>query len=237
MNGPPVACSLVGLSIILPVLDEASGIQSTLALLRPWREQGAEIVVVDGGSEDGTPALAESGADRVLVSARGRGAQMNAGASTASGRVLLFLHADTRLPSSALPVLAGILEDDAVAWGRFDVRIEGQHWLLPVVARLMNLRSALTGIVTGDQVLFVSRDLFQRVGGFEDIPLMEDVRLSRALRAFVWPRRLRCCATTSGRRWDRRGAFRTVLLMWALRLLHSAGVGPHRLARWYGAVR
>ena len=228
---------LAGLSIILPVLEEAQGIRSTLARLRPWREQGAEIVVVDGGSEDGTPALAVQDADRVLTAQCGRGAQMNAGASAAGGRLLLFLHADTRLPPAAMPALATMLAEDALLWGRFDIRIEGHHWLLPVVAVLMNLRSALTGIATGDQALFVSRRLFREAGGFEDIPLMEDIRFSRALRALAWPRRLRCRATTSGRRWERHGAMRTILLMWTLRLLHFLGVEPTRLARWYQAVR
>ena len=229
--------TLAGLSIILPVLEEARAIQSTLALLQPWRAQGAEIVVVDGGSEDGTAGLAAPTADRVLVSPPGRGLQMNAGARAATGRLLLFLHADTRLPPVAMRELARMLADDAPGWGRFDIQLDGHHCLLPVVARLMNLRSALTGIATGDQALFVTRDWFLRVGGFEEIPLMEDIRFSRALRALAWPRRLRCRATTSGRRWERHGAVRTILLMWTLRLLHFLGVEPTRLARWYQAVR
>ena len=237
MSDSPAAAPLAGLSIILPVLDEADAICATLAVLAPWREHGAEVVVVDGGSRDETPALAKPGANLVLVAPRGRGAQMNAGARAASGRLLLFLHADTRLPQEGAREFAKLLTRSADCWGRFDVRIEGRHRLLPLVAALMNLRSALTGIATGDQAMFVSRDLFERAGGFQEIPLMEDIRLSRALRAVCWPLRLRCAVTTSGRRWDARGPLRTILLMWTLRLLHFAGAPPAALARWYSVVR
>ena len=237
MSAPADRAPLAGLSIVLPVLDEAAGIIAALQPLQAWRTQGAEVLVVDGGSRDGTPALAAPFADSVLLARRGRGAQMNAGANAATGCLFLFLHADTRLPPEARPALAGVLAGPSACWGRFDVRIEGNHRLLPLVAALMNFRSAITGITTGDQAMFVTRELFDRVGGFEDVPLMEDIRLSRALRALVWPRRERCRVTTSGRRWEQRGALRTVLLMWALRLLHAAGMPPQRLARWYAAVR
>lgn len=237
MTGPGASGPLAGLSIVMPVLEEAAGIEATLASLQAWREAGVEVVVVDGGSCDETPALAAPLADRVLRAPRGRAAQMNAGARVATGRLLLFLHADTALPAQAMSALDRVLAGSSPGWGRFDVAIDGQHWVLPIVAGLMNLRSALTGITTGDQAMFVSRPLFVRAGGFPEIPLMEDIELARALRVFAWPLRLRVKARTSGRRWEQRGPLRTVLLMWALRLLHYAGVDPARLARWYAAVR
>jgi rSAM/selenodomain-associated transferase 2 len=222
------------LSIIVPVLDEASAIADHLRMLAPVRAGGAEIIVVDGGSRDRTAEIAEGLADRVLNASRGRASQMNAGASTAAGDVLLFLHADTRLPARADAVIRDALAAGGRAWGRFDVRIEGRAAILPVVARLMNWRSRLTGIATGDQAIFVTRDAFRAVGGYPDIPLMEDIVLSRRLKRLSPPVCLAARVTTSGRRWDERGAVRTIWTMWRLRLAFALGVDPRRLASSYG---
>ena len=216
----------------MPVLDEAAGIAAMLQMLAPLRARGAEVIVVDGGSRDGTPELAAPLADRVLVSARGRARQMNAGAAQATADVLLFLHADTHLPEAADQHIAAALRDGA-GWGRFDVRISGRPWMLRVVAACMNLRSRLTGIATGDQALFVRRALFQQVGGYPDQPLMEDVELSRRLRRVAPPACLRETVVTSGRRWESRGVWRTIVLMWRLRWRYWRGESPDSLARAY----
>jgi rSAM/selenodomain-associated transferase 2 len=221
------------LSVIVPVLDEAEGVRDVLARLSPLRARGAEVVVVDGGSRDATVERARPFADRVLTAPRGRASQMNAGAAAATGEALLFLHADTVLPPEADRLILDGLAAGA-AWGRFDVRIEGRHPLLPVVAGLMNRRSRLTGIATGDQGIFVRRDAFRAAGGYPDIPLMEDIAFSRAMRRIAPPLCLRERVATSGRRWERNGLARTVLLMWRLRLAYFLGADPARLARAYG---
>ena len=221
-------------SIVIPVLDEAEAIAARLVALAPLRAAGAEIVVVDGGSMDQTLARAAPFADLALQSARGRGAQMNAGAAAASGDVLLFLHADTALPANALALIADALADGAHVWGRFDVRIDGAHPLLALVAALMNLRSRITGVATGDQAMFARREAFVGVGGFPDIALMEDIALSAALKRLSRPVCIAEPATTSGRRWDDRGFWRTTLLMWRLRLAFFLGADPDDLARRYG---
>lgn len=220
------------LSIVMPVLDEAGQIEATLAALAPLRRRGVELIVVDGGSQDGTVALARAEADAVLDAPRGRARQMNAGAAAARGEVLLFLHADTILPPEAdrLALRAAAGGRD---WGRFDVRIAGRHPMLRVVAMLMNWRSRLTGIATGDQAIFVRRELFQRIGGFPDQPLMEDIELSRRLRRVSAPACLPARATTSGRRWESRGVWRTIFLMWRLRWRYWRGESAHRLAAAY----
>jgi rSAM/selenodomain-associated transferase 2 len=221
------------LSIIVPMLDEAGGIAATLGALRPL---GAEIIVVDGGSSDGTLAAATPHADRAIVAPRGRARQMNAGAAVASGEVLLFLHADTRLPPGGDQLVLAAL-DAGARWGRFDVRIAGNSPLFPLIATMMNRRSRLTGIATGDQAIFVHRDLFAAVGGFPDQPLMEDIALSARLRRIGRPACLRARVTTSGRRWEAKGVWRTILLMWSLRLRYFLGAAPEQLARDYGHAR
>lgn len=222
------------LSIIIPVLDEAATIGDALAALAPYRARGAEIIVVDGGSRDDTIAAAGPLADKVIAAPRGRGSQMNAGAAVARGDVLMFLHADTRLPPDADRLVVDVLERAQRAWGRFDVTIAGRSPLLRIVAAMMNLRSRLTGIATGDQAMFVTRAAFARVGGFPDIALMEDIVLSRRLKAIGPPACLAARVTTSGRRWDRDGVVRTVLMMWRLRFAFFLGAEPERLARQYG---
>jgi len=221
------------LSIVIPTLNEASDIEATLKVLQPLRRRGVEVVVVDGDSHDGTPDVARPLADRVIVAPRGRARQMNAGAASASGDVLLFLHADTLLPDYAdTEILAALNGSDRV-WGRFDVRIVGQPRLLPLVAALMNIRSRLTGIATGDQAMFVRRDHFLAVGGFPDQPLMEDIVLSARLKRAGRPVCLRSRVVTSGRRWERHSFWKTVLLMWWLRLQFYFGQSAERLAKRY----
>ena len=223
------------LSIVIPVLNEAANMVAALDALAPLRARGAEVIVVDGGSADETATLAKPLADFVIASARGRATQINAGAAIARGNVLLFLHADTRLPADADRLIREGLAQSGRAWGRFDVAIEGRHPLLPVIAAFMNARSRLTGIATGDQAMFVTRDAFMAAGGFPAIALMEDIELSRRLKRISPPLCLRARATTSGRRWERRGVVRTVLLMWRLRLAHFFGASPESLARRYNA--
>jgi rSAM/selenodomain-associated transferase 2 len=228
--------TMIALSVIVPTLNEADGIVAHLTALQPLRRRGSEVIVVDGGSTDGTPRLAASLADRVIAVRRGRGAQMNAGARQAHGDVLLFLHADTHLPDHADLLLTKALADERRLWGRFDVAIEGTHPLLRLVAWSMNRRSRLTGIATGDQALFVRREAFAKVGGFPDLPLMEDVALSRSLRCLGRPLCLRARVTTSGRRWEQRGVLRTVVLMWRLRAQYWLGADPGTLAKTYNAA-
>lgn len=219
------------ISIILPTLDEAQHIAATLAPLQAMRGRGHEVIVVDGGSGDATVAQAAPLADQVLTGARGRARQMNAGAQAARGEVLWFLHADTLAPSHADTLLLDALATHA--WGRFDVRLSGRAPLLRLVEYLMNLRSRLSGIATGDQGLFVRRDAFDAVGGFPDQALMEDIALSRRLKRIGRPHCLREPLMTSSRRWEERGILRTILLMWRLRLLYALGANPARLARLY----
>ena len=224
------------LSIIVPVLDEATVIAAVLTALGPLRERGAEVIVADGGSRDGTPELARPLADHVIAAARGRASQMNAGAMAAQGDVLLFLHADTRLPAQADDLVLDGLHSTGRQWGRFNVHIEGRNPMLAVIAALMNWRSRITGIATGDQAVFVTRPAFAAAGGFPNIPLMEDIALSKQLKRLGRPLCLTTAVTTSGRRWERHGVIRTVLLMWRLRLAYFLGAEPAVLARRYGYV-
>lgn len=220
------------LSVVVPVLDEAAGIGAALQALAPLRAAGHEVIVVDGGSQDATATLAAPLASAVLHSPRGRARQMNTGAAAAQGDVLLFLHADTTLPEGAAAALLQAVQDGA-AWGRFDVAISGRSLWLPVVALLMNLRSRATGIATGDQALFVQTALFRQAGAYAELPLMEDIELCRRLRALAPPACLRLKVVTSGRRWDQRGAWRTIVLMWRLRWRYWRGESAETLARAY----
>ncbi len=221
------------LSIIIPVLNEAGALESLLAPLQAWRAAGCEVIVVDGGSVDSSRDIAGGLCDALVEAPRGRASQMNAGARMAQGDALLFLHADTRLPADAPDLVRAALEAGAL-WGRFDVRIAGCSRWLPLVSRMVNWRSRLTGVATGDQAIFIRRDVFERCGGFADLPLMEDVELTKRLRRLARPACLRGPALTSGRRWDRHGAWRTILLMWRLRAEYFLGADPRRLALKYG---
>lgn len=221
------------LSIIIPTLDEAEGIAATLAALQPLRARGCEVIVADGGSADGTAELARPLADTVVAAPRGRARQQNAGAAAATGDVLLFLHADTRLPAAADRLVLDGLGRTGRGWGRFGVRLTGRHPLLRVIERMMGIRSRLTGIATGDQAIFVRRDWFRDAGGFPGIPLMEDVALSGTLKRRGRPLCLRAAVVTSSRRWESRGVWRTMLLMWRLRLTYALGADPVALAERY----
>lgn len=222
------------ISIVMPALNEAQAIQASLAPLQALRAAGHEVIVVDGASSDGTPDIAAGLCDRVLSSPRGRAAQMNAGAAAATGDILLFLHADTRLPAGADVAIIDTMRRTGRSWGRFDVRIDSPRRLLAVVSAMMNWRSRVTGICTGDQAMFVPSAAFAAIGGFPPLALMEDIALSRALRRrFGWPAALRARVTTSARRWERHGVLRTILLMWWLRLRYFLGTPAERLARAY----
>lgn len=220
------------LSIIVPALNEAEGISTCLQALQAFRARGHEVILVDGGSVDGTADAARGMVDRVLVSAPGRAVQMNSGADAASGDTLLFLHADTRLPEAADLLLASILEETE-GWGRFDVRLTGDAMAFRIIEFCMNLRSRMTGIATGDQAVFVSRALFRSTSGFANLPLMEDIEFSKRLRRKSAPHCLRARVVTSSRRWERNGVARTVLKMWKLRLRYALGADAARLARDY----
>jgi len=231
-----VAGAIPHFSIIVPTLNEAGGIAAALGRLLPVRRE-AEIIVADGGSEDGTADLARSIADRVVVSARGRAKQMNAGAAVARGQVLVFLHADTALPDDALPLIAIGMATTGRAWGRFDITVAGTDPLLAAVSVLMNVRSRWTGIATGDQAMFMTREAFDAAAGFPEIPLMEDIEMSQRLKALTKPLCVRSRAITSARRWERDGVLRTIVLMWRIRFAYAMGVSPERLARRYGVER
>jgi rSAM/selenodomain-associated transferase 2 len=221
------------LCIVMPVLDEAETLAPRLRALQCLRQRGVRVVVVDGGSRDDTLAIAQAHADLALLAPRGRAAQMNAGAAACPAEVWLFLHADTQLPDHA-DALVRRATLEPLSWGRFDVRIDSPRWPLRLVARLMNHRSRWTGIATGDQALFVRHELFDQVGGFPDLPLMEDIAMSRALKRHARPTCLRECVTTSARRWERHGVWRTIMLMWRLRAAYFLGADPRQLAIRYG---
>ncbi len=221
------------LSIIVPVLDEAPTLAPRLLALQGLRQRGARVVVVDGGSQDDTLDIARSHADIALLAPRGRASQMNAGAAACPADVLLFLHADTALPDNA-DVLVRRATLGPFAWGRFDVRIASDRPLLRMVGLMMNCRSRWTGIATGDQALFVRHDLFRRLGGFPDLPLMEDIAMSRMLKRQGPPACLTERVITSARRWEHHGTWRTILLMWRLRAAFYLGADPQRLAIRYG---
>ena len=221
------------LAIIVPVLNEIDGIESLLSHLEIWRQRGAEIIVVDGGSDDKSDSLIEARGFPLIRSARGRATQMNAGARTSQSPFLMFLHADTRLPEHADTQVMTHLARSETSWGRFDVCIDGRSGLLPIVGAMMNLRSRLTGIATGDQALFMTRTLFEQVGGFPEQPLMEDVEICKRLKHITPPVCLSDRVVTSGRRWDQRGGWRTIFLMWQLRWAYWRGVPADQLAARY----
>jgi rSAM/selenodomain-associated transferase 2 len=193
---------------------------------------GAELFFVDGGSSDGTVSLLQKGGFAVVPSARGRAVQMNTGAEQAAGQILLFLHADTFLPDGALALIARGL-DGTKLWGRFDVRVEGEARLFPLISFMINLRSRLSGIATGDQGLFMTRDVFDRVGRFPEQPLMEDIEISKRLKRLSRPLCLHARVRTSGRRWEKRGVWSTIFLMWRLRFAYWRGRPATELVKEY----
>jgi rSAM/selenodomain-associated transferase 2 len=222
------------IAIVIPALNEGARIEATLA---PARLAADRCVVVDGGSTDDTIARARAaGAQIVLGAERGRASQMNAGAAVCEADgvdVLMFLHADTVLAPGWDTAIAHAL-DRGYQWGRFDVRLDADAPTLRLVSAMMNLRSRLTGICTGDQAIFVTRALWSRSGGFAPIALMEDVELSARLkRAGHRPACLRTHVTVSARRWTGRGVWRTIVLMWVLRAMYAMGASPQRIHRLY----
>ncbi len=221
------------ISIVVPVRNEAKIIREQLQRLQKFREEGHELILVDGGSTDGTLQMAAGLADCYETSAAGRSRQMNRGAARAEGEILLFLHADTELPIDAVEQLLGALELQNRRWGWFDVRLSGSRLALRVVATFMNHRARLTSVCTGDQALFVEKALFLQHGGFPDISLMEDIAISKILRRIGKPARPQTPVTASSRRWEQQGLVSTILLMWKLRLLYFLGVEPSRLALMY----
>ncbi len=221
------------LSIVVPVLNESVTLPALLEQLLPLHRGGVEVIIADGGSEDGTAMIAKRAGFRLVRSERGRARQMNAGARSAGGDVLLFLHADSRLPNGAERLIYAALADGHHVWGRFDVEFDVRTWIMDATAFGMNLRSCLTGIATGDQAIFVTRAAFEAVGGFPDQPLMEDVEITSRLRKRTRPACIRRPVVTSARRWQTRGAWRTIFLMWRLRLAYWRGVSPGDLARQY----
>ena len=226
------------LSIIIPVFNESANISAALVDLCSLREHGTEIIVVDGGSQDDTLTLARPHCDHAITSPRGRATQQNAGARIAMGEALLFLHIDTQLPDNVDTLVNAALTADSTVWGRFDVTLNPEnsrsHPMLNVIGEMMNFRSRITGIATGDQCIFVRKSAFDAVGGFPQIPLMEDIALSKALKRISAPACLRERVTTSARRWQIHGVWRTIMLMWWLRFAYWLGVSPAKLARWYG---
>ncbi|MCX7068411.1 MAG: TIGR04283 family arsenosugar biosynthesis glycosyltransferase [Methylococcales bacterium] len=218
-------------SIIIPVLNEAASIQHCLLALQPLRDH-AEIIVVDGGSRDNTIELAAAYADKILSSEQGRARQMNQGAKQATGDILLFLHADTELPEHALSLIEQVISIEQV-WGHFDIQLRGESVMFTIIAFMMNWRSRLTGIATGDQVLFVSQTAFNTVGGYPDISLMEDIALSSVLKKISSPVCLTAKVNSSARRWQQYGIYKAILLMWSLRLRYWLGADPHYLAELY----
>ncbi len=226
------------ISVIVPVLNEAPRLAAQLERLGAWRARGAQIIVVDGGSTDNTCELAAPRCDVLLRAERGRARQMNAGAAHATGRLVVFLHADVAVPDSAAVELFGHAERLAAApevplWGRFSVRLSGHGVAFRIIERAMNLRSKWTGVATGDQTLFVSTALFEASGGFPQIDLMEDVALTKKLRRYARPLCSGTCVTVSSRRWEAYGIWSTVALMWYLRAAYLIGVDPKRLHALY----
>jgi rSAM/selenodomain-associated transferase 2 len=227
MRAPPLS-----LSIVVPVLNEAPTLATFLGKLQPLRANGHGLVLVDGGSTDTSAAIALPLCDRLVLAPAGRANQMNAGSQGCAADVLLFLHADTDLPANAAEQVLQAVAHGAV-WGRFDVSIAGRSRWLPMVAAFMNMRSRLTGIATGDQAIFVRRASFESIGGYSDMPLMEDIDLSKRLRALAWPVCLRARVQTAGRRWDERGVWRTIVLMWRLRWRYWRGAPIQQIAKAY----
>lgn len=218
------------LSIIIPVLNEAALIQHHLRELRRTVSDATEIIVVDGGSTDETLTLAHPLADQVITSSKGRAAQMNAGAAIAQGQCLLFLHIDTQLPVNVLKQLSKASESD---WGFFAIRLSGQRWEFRLIEFMINARSRLSAVATGDQCIFIGRQLFAQCGGYKALPLMEDVEISKRLRRIQSPMVITNKAVTSSRRWEEHGIWRTVILMWRLRWAFFRGADPHTFAERY----
>jgi rSAM/selenodomain-associated transferase 2 len=223
------------ISVIVPVFNEEKNIAVTLAELQ--RLKPDEMILVDGGSSDATRKICQRFGVELYLSRPGRAAQMNFGAQRASGDVLLFLHADTRLPPSAFDDIRAALQDRQVLGGRFDLQLDSPRPLLKLIGFMISLRSRLSKVGTGDQAIFVRREIFAELGGYADIPLMEDVALSRALKRRGAVACLHSRVVSSARRWEMEGIWRTILKMWTLKTLYLLGISPIRLKRYYGDTR
>jgi rSAM/selenodomain-associated transferase 2 len=243
MDVPPARVAAAGerltelndLSFVIPVLNEESIIASLLGSLQTYRLRGAEIVLVDGGSSDKTIAMAQPWVDKLVTSKAGRARQMNSGAKVVTRKYLCFLHADTQLPDNAGERLLAFMASDC-CWGRFDIRLSGSRWMFVVISTLINWRSRLSGIATGDQAIFMTYQAFAAVDGFPTIPLMEDVAISRKLKLLGQPYFIDSPVTTSSRRWEKNGICKTILLMWKLRWQYYRGVSPEKLYdQYYGS--
>lgn len=222
-----------GLSIIIPVLNEEHFLAVNKERLVSLLQEGHEILIVDGGSQDDSVSIARSLGCEVFCTRASRGHQLGYGANRSKNDVLLFLHADTHLPSHTAKMVAQALVGPEQRWGRFDVRFSNPHPVFRVIAWFMNKRSCLTGIVTGDHALFIKRELYFSCGGYRDVPLMEDVELCRRLKKHASPVCLSEEVVTSSRRWEQNGIFKTVIMMWWLRLMFFFGWSPEKLARLY----
>jgi len=225
----------MNISVIVPALNEENVIAANIDALKCLAPY--EIIVVDGGSNDGTRDICARSGVKILSSMRGRARQMNLGAEEARGDVLLFLHADTRLPASAQSDIAESLSDPRYVGGRFDIVLEGKHWMLKVIGKMISYRSRISKISTGDQAIFVRREIFQRMDGYLEVPFMEDIAFCRTLKSLGKIACLRSRVITSARRWEIDGVWRTILRMWMLKLLYLAGVSPSRLKRFYADTR
>lgn len=221
------------ISLIVPMLNESEHLPELLEHLLHCKRTGCEIILVDGGSTDQSPEQAEALGFKVLRSAKGRALQMNLGASSAKGDILLFLHADTRLPSNADQLIFQAIQNNKAAWGRFNVHITGRSSMFRVIAWFMNHRSRLSSIVTGDQAIFITKNLFERVGGFPVQSLMEDIEFSKRLKLISKPIALKAKVTTSGRRWEQHGIWKTIYLMWHLRFAYWRGASADELSAKY----
>jgi rSAM/selenodomain-associated transferase 2 len=219
------------ISIIIPVLNEEVAIERLLQQLQSDRLKGHEVIVVDGGSNDKTVKKSKPLADHVISFTAGRAVQMNKGASLATHDTLWFLHADTLLPDNATDYIEQALNKNA--WGRFDIKLSGSHISFRMIEKMINIRSRFSSIATGDQGIFVRRQLFDLVRGYADLPLMEDVNLSKRLKQISKPVCLKNPLITSSRRWEEKGILSTIFLMWRLRFLYWIGVNATILARQY----
>lgn len=219
------------ISIIIPVLNEEQSVKTLLQQLQICRQQGHEVIVVDGGSHDETVSISKTLADKVITSESGRAKQMNKGVAESTNEVLWFLHADTSIPENVIEtVQKSLFKCD---WGRFNIKLSGPHFLFRIIEKMINIRSCLSGVATGDQGIFVKRKIFESIGGYSEIPLMEDVAFSKKLKNISRPACIKETLTTSSRRWEKNGIIKTILLMWNLRFLYWIGVTPDKLAKLY----
>lgn len=219
------------ISIIIPALNEEKSIKALLQQLQIYRQQGHEVIVVDAGSHDETVSISSSLADKVITSDVGRARQMNKGVAESKNDVLWFLHADTSISENVIETIQESL--NKYDWGRFNIKLSGSHLLFRIIEKMINVRSCFSGIATGDQGVFVKRKIFESIGGYPEIPLMEDVALSKKLKSISQPICIKEALTTSSRRWEKNGIIKTVLLMWYLRFLYWMGVNPNKLAKLY----